>query len=240
MWKSLLALTSLVAAHTLVQALEPTAAEKQWLQASLPVLRFAHQQQMPLDVIVMLQPKPGASPVAMGMINKRCKLVFSIRDNPHAAQALAHLPDDLVNPVIELMAAHELGHCRRGLAGSWQKMPRDILAAEAHAETLAENNALQQQPPFMPPSVDAEQRAERREEGYGDLVGLAWTARQHPALYPRIHAWLLATREIDNTPGSSHDTMHWIKLAEQQEAFAPTSIFEAASVLWVSGLKQSQ
>ena len=239
MWKSLLALAGLALAQTTAHALDLTATEKQWLQGALPVLRYAHQQQMPLDIIVQPQPTPGVSPIAMAMIDGRCKLVFSMRDNPQVTATLAQVPDDFVNPVIELMAAHELGHCRRSLAGAWQKMPAGFLAAEAHAETLAENKALQHEPPFPLLTADAEQRAERREEGYGDLVGLAWTARQHPTLYPRIHAWLLASRAADTTPGSSHDTAHWIKLAAQQDAFPPTSLFEAASVLWVLGLTQS-
>ena len=36
--------------------------------------------------------------------------------------------------------------------------------------------------------------AARREEGYGDLVGLAWTAERHPQHYDRLHAWLVAER----------------------------------------------
>jgi hypothetical protein len=162
-----------------------------------------------------------------------------MRDNPQVDKALATVPADLVSPVIELMAAHELGHCRRSLAGAWQKMPTGFLAAEAHAETLAENKALLNEPPFPLPIEDAEQRAERREEGYGDLVGLAWTARQHPALYERVYTWLVASRSDDSTPGSSHDTLHWLKLAARRDSFAPTSLFEAASVLWVLGLTQS-
>lgn len=239
MWKSLLALAGLVLSHTLALALDLTATEKQWLQASLPVLRYAHQQQMPLDVIVQPQPTPGVSPLAMAFIDGRCKLVLSMRDNPQVATALATVPTDLVNPVIELMAAHELGHCRRSLAGGWQKMPAGFLAAEAHAETLAENKALQYEPPFPLTVEDAEQRAERREEGYGDLVGLAWTARQHPALYERVYAWLVASRTADATPGGSHDTLLWLKLAPQRKDFAPASLFEAASLLWVLGLTQS-
>jgi hypothetical protein len=239
MWKSLLALAGFFLSHTMAQALDLTATEKQWLQGALPVLRYAHQQQMPLDVIVQPQPTPGASPLGMAFIEGRCKLVLSMRDNPQVAAALATVPADMVNPAIELMAAHELGHCRRSLAGAWQKMPAGFLAAETHAETLAENKALQREPPFPLSAQDAEQRAERREEGYGDLVGLAWTARQHPALYERVYAWLVASRSADSMPGSSHDTVHWLKLAQQRHAFAPTSLFEAASVLWVLGLTQS-
>ena len=55
--------------------------------------------------------------------------------------------------------------------------------------------------------------ASRREEGYGDLVGLAWTAERHPQHYARLHAWLLAERSRDLVPGSPHDTLAWVRLA---------------------------
>jgi hypothetical protein len=239
MWKSLFALLGWAWSQTFALAVDLTAMEKKWLQGTLPVLRYAQQQQMPLDIIVQPQPTPGASPLAMALINGRCKLVLSMRDNPRAQASLASLPPDLVNPALELMAAHELGHCRRNLAGAWQKVPAGFLAAEAQAENLAENKARLNEPPFPLVSDDAQQRAERREEGYGDLVGLAWTAQQHPTLYPELHAWLLAWRLAESAPGSSHDTLQWLQLAAQRQAFAPGRLFEVASVLWILGLTQS-
>ncbi len=239
MWKSLLALASLVVSHTLVQAIELTSTEKQWLQAALPVLRFAQQQQIPLDVVVQAQPTPGASPMGMAIVQGRCKLVLSLRDNPQVEAALAKVPADLVQPVIELIVAHELGHCRRSLAGVWMKVPAGFLAAEAHAENLAEKKALQNEPPFPLVTEDAEQRSERREEGYGDLVGLAWIAQHHPTVYARVYAWLVASRSAVSAPGSSHDTLVWLKLAARREALAHGSLFEAASVLWMLGLTQN-
>lgn len=49
-------------------------------------------------------------------------------------------------------------------------------------------------------------RAARREEGYGDLVGLAWAQQQHPQQYARLHAWLVTERLRDLQPGSQAAT----------------------------------
>ncbi|MFM8901729.1 MAG: hypothetical protein ACKOF9_17575 [Burkholderiales bacterium] len=239
MWKSLLALVVWAWSPTLALALDLSVTEKQWLQAALPVLRYAQQQQIPLDVVVQPQPTPGATPLGMAVVQGRCKLVLSMRNNPQVEATLGQVPTDLMQPVIELIAAHELGHCRRSLAGAWMKMPAGFLAAEAHAESLAENKALQNEAPFPLLTEDAEQRAERREEAYGDLVGLAWIAQHHPTAYARVYAWLMASRSATSTQGSSHDTLQWLKLAAQREAFAHGSLFEAASALWMLGLTQN-
>jgi hypothetical protein len=78
--------------------------------------------------------------------------------------------------------------------------------------------------------------AARREEGYGDLVGLAWTAEKHPRHYARLHAWLVAERERDLVPGSHHDTLAWVRLAANPAVWAGPSLFAAPDRLWRAGL----
>jgi len=98
------------------------------------------------------------------------------------------------------MAAHELGHCRRYLDGAWMGVPAGFAPSE-------------------PAGLDASQReayramqAQRREEGYADLVGLAWARQQHPQLYARLYAWLFAERSRERVEGSQHDTLAWVRL----------------------------
>jgi hypothetical protein len=78
--------------------------------------------------------------------------------------------------------------------------------------------------------------ASRREEGYGDLVGLAWTAEHHPQQYARLHAWLLAERSRERVPGSPHDTLVWVRLAADRAVCAGPSPFAAPALLWRAGL----
>ena len=81
-------------------------------------------------------------------------------------------------------------------------------------------------------------KATRREEGYGDLVGLAWTRRHHPDAYAPLHAWLVGERSRNLQPGSHHDTLAWVRLAgDGSTLVAGPSIFGAAAVLWQAGLK---
>ena len=79
-------------------------------------------------------------------------------------------------------------------------------------------------------------KATRREEGYGDLVGLAWAQRQHPRQYARLHAWLVTERLRDLLPGSHHDTLAWVRLAQDGGTLDGPSIFAAAARLWTDGL----
>lgn len=203
---------------------ELTETETRWLRGLWPVISYARAQQLPLDVVVQPQPTPDAVPLALGFVDGRCKLVLSLRENPAAALALAGLAPDLVNPALELMAAHELAHCRRHLDGVWALLPAGF------------------SPPAMPAGLDsglhgdyAAMQATRREEAYADLVGLAWTQQRHPQRYARLHAWLAGVRAADRIPGSHHDTLAWVMLARDGAALSGPSIFVSAARLWRAG-----
>jgi hypothetical protein len=207
-------------------AAELTPVETRWLGGVWPVVAFAKAERLPLDIVVQPQPTPGAAPLALGFVEGRCKLVLSMRGNPEAQATLDRMAPELVDEALELMAAHELGHCRRYLDGAWLRLP---------AGFTAEN----------PTGLDATlrdaylaMRAVRREEGYADLVGLAWTRQHHPGDYARLRAWLVAERSHDLVPGSQHDTLAWIRLADDDASDPPgsASIFAAATALWRAGL----
>jgi hypothetical protein len=195
-----------------------------WLNGVWPVVAFAKQAQLALDIVVQPQPTPGAAPLALAFVDGRCKLVLSMRDNPEAQATLERIAPDVLDATLELMAAHELGHCRRYLDGAWYGLPAGFTAS-------------------IPDTLSQEQRAAyvamsatRREEGYGDLAGLAWTQQHHPQHYARLHAWLVAERSNDLIPGSHHDTLAWVLLAKNGIAMTRTSMFEAAASLWTAGL----
>ncbi|MEO5881860.1 MAG: hypothetical protein ABIQ06_05550 [Caldimonas sp.] len=202
--------------------LSPT--EWRWLRGSWPVVAYAKAAGMPLDVIVQPQPTPGLPPLALAFIEGRCKLVLSMRGNPEAEATLARIEPELLAPTLELMAAHELGHCRRYLDGAWHGVPAGFASG-------------------VPAGLSDERReawenmtAARREEGYGDLVGLAWTAERHPRHYGRLHAWLVAERSRERVPGSPHDTLAWVRLAADRAAWRGGSLFAGPALLWRAGL----
>jgi hypothetical protein len=206
-------------------AAELTAVETRWLAGVWPVVRFAKAERLPLDVVVQPQPTPGSAPLALGFVDGRCKLVFLMRGNPEAQATLDRIAPELLDEALELMAAHELGHCRRYLDGTWLRLPTGF---------VPENPAG-----LGPELRDAylAMRAMRREEGYADLVGLAWTQQHHPGDYARLHAWLVAERSRDLVPGSQHDTLAWIQLAGASAHADAVSIFAAAAELWQTGLE---
>ncbi len=210
-----------------VPAAELTETETRWLRGAQPVLAYARQQALPLDIIVQPQPASGASPLALAIVDGRCKLVLTMRQNPEARAILDRVSPDLLDAAIELMAAHELGHCRRYLDGAWTQLPAGF----------ADNQSVE-----LPADLRAaylDMRATRREEGYGDLVGLAWTQRHHPREYPQLLAWLVAERVRERIPGSHHDTLAWLRLATNGVTAADSatvSIFDAAAALWMQGL----
>jgi hypothetical protein len=205
-------------------AAELTQVETRWLEGIWPVVRYAKEAKLPLDVIVQPQDAPDAAPLALGFVDGRCKLVLSMRGNPEAEATLERIVPELRDASLELMAAHELGHCRRYLDGTW--------FARAAAFTGDE-------PPGLAPELRAAyrtMRAVRREEAYADLVGLGWTRQRHPHAYRALHAWLVEERARDLVPGSHHDTLLWIRLASDADALADPSIFIAATRLWQAGL----
>ncbi|MCE4555940.1 hypothetical protein [Pelomonas cellulosilytica] len=200
--------------------------ETRWLQGISPVVLHARQAlALPLDVVVQPQDAPGAAPLALAFVDGRCKLVLSMRGNPEGERQIDALEPALRSAALELMAAHELGHCRRYLDGAWTRMPAGFVAARA--------------PETLPPDLQRawlDMRSTRREEGYGDLVGLAWTRQQHPELYARLHGWLVRERSTDLLPGSHHDTLAWLALAREPESFDGQPLFDAAEGVWQRGL----
>jgi len=115
------------------RAAELSATELRWIRGAQPVLAFARAQGLPLDIVVQPQPTPGAAPLALGFVDGRCKLVLSMRGNPEAEATLARISPPLLAATLELMAAHELGHCRRYLDGAWFALPAGFSAAEPDA-----------------------------------------------------------------------------------------------------------
>lgn len=205
-----------------------TDTETRWLQLSAPAIGYAREQGLPLDIVVQPQPTPGNAPLAMAYINGRCKLVLSMRGNPEAQSSLEAIPPDLLHPVVEAMAAHELGHCWRYVRGAWHTVPAGFAPAQRETDPVRSQqlNEMQQT---------------RREEGFADLVGLAWTLKKHPQHYAKVHAWLVHYRQDDTLPGSHHDTLAWVQLAAEPGAFtAAGSLFEQAWPLWQQGLRASE
>ena len=203
---------------------ELTDTEMRWLRGSWPVVAYARSAGMPLDVVVQPQAAPGAAPLALAFVDGRCKLVLSMRGNAEAEATLDRIEPELLGATLELMAAHELGHCRRYLDGAWYGLPAGFT-------------------PSIPDQLDPELRAAyvdmaalRREEGYGDLVGLAWTEQHHAAQYARLHAWLVEERTRDRVAGSPHDTLAWVRLAGHGVGTVDASIFAGPALLWRSGL----
>ena len=222
MWKSVLSCLAALSASVSVSAADLTDTEQRWLNGIWPVVAYARETKLPLDIVVQPQPTPGHAPLALAFVEGRCKLVLSMRGNSEAQATLERIEAELLAPVLELMAAHELGHCRRHLDGAWHVPPArhvihvpQALDADLHADYLR-------------------MQATRREEAYGDLVGLAWTARHHPQQYARVHAWLTAERSKDLIPGSHHDTLAWVGLARAAVSPLP-SLFEGPTTLWLAG-----
>ena len=225
MFKSIFcAIFCLAAAHAAAATL--TEVETRWLKAGSAVLAYAKQIQLPIDIIVQPQAKPGDVPLAMGFDGGRCKLVLSMRGNAQAEDILETLPQAQRALMIETMTAHELGHCWRYVTGEWHALPAGFV--EVGEQAAADPTLLE---------AAKEMRETRREEGFADLVALAWIQRSHPAQYAPVYAWLEQVRHAQPVAGSSHDTLDWIKLARDglvfQDAATP---FEQASALWNQGL----
>ena len=226
MWKSIAVLVAALGLLPACPAAELTATEVRWLLGVWPVVVYAQQAGLSLDIVVQPQPTPGAPPLALAFVAGRCKLVLSMRGNAEVQATLDRIEPELLDVTLELMAAHELGHCRRYLEGAWHGLPAGFVAAVSAAPTRELRDAY------------ADIQATRREEGYGDLVGLAWTQRHHPRQYATLHAWLWAERSRERTPGSPHDTLAWVRLASHGMVFepGPGAIFASAAALWSAGL----
>ncbi|MEH6436155.1 NUDIX hydrolase [Massilia sp. DD77] len=226
MFKPLLLAAITLAATLPLHAAELTAQEKRWLHAAAPVLNYSQQLKLPVDIIVQPQARPGDVPLAMGFDKGRCKLVFSMRGNPDAESVLKDVPEADQDRLIEAMAAHELAHCWRYAQGAWHALPAGFV--EVGDETAQDAALL---------AASRAMRETRREEGFADLVALAWVQRSHPQDYARVHGWLAKVRGNVAVPRSGHDTRVWVKLAENGAQFSSAATpFEAASLVWREGL----
>ena len=223
-------LRTLAAALTMFGPSSPaaalTATESTWLAAAAPVLAFAEAQRLPLAIIVQPQDTPGQTPMGMAFIDGHCVLVLSMRGNPEAQAMLDRMAPSLRNPVIEAIVAHELGHCWRRLQQTWGTLPSGLVEINGFSQVSDEDALLLK-----------DMWRTRREEGFADLVGLAWTLQRNPSRYDEVHAWHVSLRADQAVNTGPHDTRVWIRLAKNQAAFMSAgSIFEQVESLWQAGL----
>jgi hypothetical protein len=215
----------LIAAHASARP-DLTDTEFKWLKAGAPVLAYAKEQRLPIDIVVQPQATAYHAPLAMGYVDGRCKLVLSMRGNAQAESTLVDAAPALVPVLIEAMVAHELGHCWRYVQGAWHTLPAGFTNA---ADDKTDDQELAEK--------RREMRDTRREEGLADLIGLAWTLKWHPDLYAQVHAWLEKTRADQPVPGSHHDTRAWVQLAKDRSVFPSAGTpFEQAWAVWQRGL----
>ena len=224
----LFSLLSVSLALPAVAAAQLTDLETRWLQAGKPVIEYARRQGLPIDIIVQPQDAPGAVPLALGYAAGRCKLVLSLRGNAQADSILQGMPPTRHGLMMEAMTAHEIGHCQRYAQGDWHALPRGFV--EPRSMQRGKLTPLAQ-----------ELRETRREEGYADLVALAWMHGRHPGQYQEVLAWMRGVRAAGEVAsggaGSSHATQAWLALADGAGVFDESaSIFEQAQVLWRKGL----
>lgn len=203
-----------------------TEMERRWLKAAAPVLAYAQQIRLPIDIIVQPVAGPNDVALAMGFLDGRCKLVLSMRGNPETEKVIEHVPPERRGVLMEAMAAHEVAHCWRYAQGVWHALPAGFVeAGEEFAgdpSLLAESKAM---------------RETRREEGYADLVALAWTQRYHPDQYEQVYTWLAVLRSDQPVAKSGHDTRTWVRLARDASVFgAGATPFDDASTPWRQGL----
>jgi hypothetical protein len=149
-----------------------------------------------------------------------------MRGNPAAESILDGIPEAKRGLLIEAMAAHEVAHCWRYVQHAWHVLPAGFVeTGEERADnpqSLADAKAM---------------RENRREEGFSDLVALAWTAREHPADYALVYGWLESVRGGPAAPRNAHDTRAWVRLARNAGAFPQTATaFEDVEDLWSEGL----
>jgi hypothetical protein len=226
MFKSLLVAAALCAASHAAIGAELTPLEKRWIAAAYPVLDYARGQQLPIDIVVQPQAGPDDVPLAMGFDGGRCKLVVSLRGNPDAEKVLAGVAQEQQGELIEAMAAHEIAHCWRYVQGVWHALPAGFV--EVGEESAADPSLL---------AASKAMREMRREEGYADLVALAWTRHSHPGDYARVQAWRETVRAVQPVARSGHDTRVWVRLAEDGSRFgAAARPFEDAAGVWKEGL----
>ena len=203
-----------------------TVLETRWLKAGTPVLNFAKALKLPLDIIVQPVSRPNDVPLAMGFVEGRCKLVLSMRGNANVEGILSNLPPEQRPVAIEAMMAHEMGHCWRYLHGVWHQLPAGMVEALPGKDEHRELSIIQK-----------EIAETRREEGFADLVGLAWTLERHPEQYEQVYHWFEQLRQNQTSSGGYHDTRAWIRLARYPNDFKRgDSPFERVMPMWKQGL----
>lgn len=203
--------------------------ETRWLKAASPVLAYAQRTELPIDIIVQPVTRPNDVPLAMGFLNGRCKLVLTMRGNPDAESILGQAPEGQRKVMMEAMVAHEVGHCWRYAQGVWRALPNGFVES---GEQVAAEPSLIQEAKAM--------RENRREEGFADLVALAWTKRRHPDSYAAVYNWLLSLRDAVTVPGSGHDTRAWVRLADNPAVFPDSATpFQDVNEAWRRGLQQA-
>ena len=208
-------------------AAELTPMETRWLQAAAPVLAYSQQLNLPIDIVVQPQAGPNDVPMAMGFEGQRCKLVLSMRGSGDPEAILAGVAPAQRTLMIEAMAAHEIGHCWRYAHGVWHALPAGFVDTDKEVSTDEVRIA----------TLARELREMRREEGFSDLVALAWTARRHPEHYQAVLAWLGTVRADSPVTNGGHDTLIWVKLARDPADFKiDATPFEAVDGLWTRGL----
>ncbi|MES2316269.1 MAG: hypothetical protein V4631_02150 [Pseudomonadota bacterium] len=193
--------------------------ETRWLKAAAPVLAYSQNIKLPIDIIVQPVARPNDVPMAVGFLDGRCKLVLSMRGNPDAEKVLDQIPQGERTVLMEAMAAHEIAHCWRYAQGAWHALPAGFESGgnESADQALVLN---------------------RREEGFADLVALAWTKRRHPDSYQKVYAWLATLRTEQTVAGGSHDTRAWVRLAADAAVFKTAATpFEEAGGAWSEGLR---
>ena len=205
-----------------------TAQETRWLRTAGPVLAFSQRLQLPIDIIVQPTAGPGDVPMAIGFDGKRCKLVLSLRGNPQAEAIFDGIAEVARGAAVEAIAAHEIGHCWRYVHSAWHALPAGFVEA---GEGRADSGAI-----TLSAAAAKAARQSRREEGFADLVALAWTQRNHPQHYARVVDWLASVRAKPVAQGA-YDTLLWVELAREPGAFEPAGTpFDAADSLWKKGL----
>ena len=210
------------------ESAELTDTEQRWLAGATPPVAWALKQGLPIDIVVLPQAQAGAAPLAMGYVDGRCKLVFAMRGNPAAEKTLDSIPAALLQPVLEAMTAHEIGHCQRHRSGAFDSLPAGLNDTPDRIEKSQPTAELQ--------AMAREMRVTRREEAYADLVGLAWTHAHHADQFAPVLGWFDDARS-DETERGFHDTRHWLALAHGTDAFAGSQPpFEQAMALWQRGL----
>jgi hypothetical protein len=229
-------MTSIKASWALAVAMLPAAAwsdnrlteaEARWLSAAAPVVMYAREQLLPLDIIVQPQELSNYAPISMAFLNGRCKLVLSLRGNPASDETLEHISATEFTAVAQAVTAHEVAHCWRFTQG----------AASGDRAAFLDHQSLHTDKQHGLTKNLEHVRKSRSEEGFADLFGLAWTQMKHPAHYAQVHAWFTRQRANRHSVGSEHDTSTWIKLAQNPAVFNQGSApFEQVLGPWTQGL----